>query len=48
MSSASDSTPEHAQVRLELREQLLEQIILQDYPKPQRGLFALGVHYIYK
>lgn len=31
------------QVRSEIRERLLEQIVLQDYPKTRRGLFALGV-----
>ena len=36
--------PEYAQVRSDLRDRLLELIILQDYPKTRRELFALGVH----
>jgi arylsulfatase len=36
--------PDHAHTRTELRDQLLELIILQDYPKPRRELYALGVH----
>ncbi len=36
--------PGHARIRTELRDQLLERIILQDYPKPRRNLYALGVH----
>ena len=36
--------PPHAEVRRELRDQLLELIILQDYPKTRRDLFSLGVH----
>lgn len=33
-----------AQVRREMRDELLEQIVLQDFPKTRRNLFALGVH----
>jgi arylsulfatase len=36
--------PGHAQIRTELRDQLTELIILQDYPKPRRGLYRFGVH----
>jgi arylsulfatase A-like enzyme len=36
--------PAYARVRQELRDELLERIILQDYPKTRRELFALGVH----
>ena len=36
--------PAHAQTRQALRDQLLELIVLQDYPKTRRDLFALGVH----
>lgn len=36
--------PAYAEVRLSLRDNLLEQIVLQDYPKTRRELFALGVH----
>ncbi len=36
--------PEYAQVRQELRDRLLELIILQDYPHTPRQLYALGVH----
>jgi len=36
--------PAFASIRLGLRDQLLELIILQDYPKTRRSLFALGVH----
>lgn len=36
--------PGHAALRAELRDRLLERIILQDHPKPRRGLHALGVH----
>jgi len=31
-------------VRQELRDHLLELVVLQDYPKTRRELFALGVH----
>ena len=34
----------HADVRRDLRDQLIELIVSQDYPKPRRDLFALGVH----
>jgi len=36
--------PEHAGTRQELRDRLMELIVLQDYPKTRRDLFALGVH----
>ena len=36
--------PAHARIRSELRDQLMERIILQDYPKPRRDLYAFGVH----
>ncbi|MCX7015629.1 MAG: sulfatase-like hydrolase/transferase, partial [Candidatus Sumerlaeota bacterium] len=36
--------PGHARVRQELRDQLMEMIVLQDHPKTRRDLFALGVH----
>ena len=36
--------PAFANVRQLLRDQLLELIIMQDYPKTRRSLFALGVH----
>jgi arylsulfatase A-like enzyme len=34
----------HASVRRELRDRLLDLVILQDYPQTPRDLFALGVH----
>jgi arylsulfatase A-like enzyme len=34
----------HKAVRREMRDRLLEEIILQDYPHTPRGLFALGAH----
>jgi hypothetical protein len=36
--------PAHARVRQELRDLLLDEVVLQDYPHPPRGLFALDVH----
>ena len=36
--------PGHAALRQSLRDALLEKIVLQDYPKTRRSLFALGVH----
>ena len=36
--------PDHAQVRVGLRDRLLDLVIGQDYPKTRRELFALGVH----
>ena len=36
--------PAHAAVRNELRDRLLDLVILQDYPHTGRDLFALGVH----
>ncbi len=36
--------PNHASIRNELRDRLLEKVILQDYPHPTRNLFAHGVH----
>ena len=38
------SDPAQAKIRQELRDALLETIILQDYPKTRRSLFAFGVH----
>lgn len=36
--------PAFAAIRQALRDQLLEMIVLQDFPKTRRDLFALGVH----
>ena len=36
--------PAHAAVRHELRDRLLDLIVLQDYPHTHRDLLALGVH----
>ena len=36
--------PAHAATRNELRDRLLDLVILQDYPHTHRDLFALGVH----
>jgi arylsulfatase A-like enzyme len=36
--------PAHAETRQSLRDQLLKLIVLQDWPRPRRELFALGVH----
>lgn len=36
--------PAFADIRRELRDRLLELIVLQDHPKTRRDLFALGVH----
>jgi arylsulfatase len=36
--------PAHAQVRTEMRDRLLKSIVLQDWPRTRRDLFALGVH----
>lgn len=36
--------PAHAKVRQDLRDRLLESVILQDHPNPTRDLFSLGVH----
>lgn len=36
--------PRCAGIRCDLRDALLEAIVLQDYPKTRRDLFALGVH----
>ena len=36
--------PAYAAERLALRDRLLELIVMQDYPKTRRELFALGVH----
>ena len=36
--------PAYAEIRQELRDELIELIVLQDYPKTRRNLFALGVH----
>ena len=34
----------HAETRRAMRDRLLEELILQDFPHPPRDLFALGVH----
>ena len=34
----------HAETRRALRDRLLEELVLQDFPHPPRDLFALGVH----
>ena len=36
--------PEYAGIRAEMRDRLLELVVLQDYPHTTRGLFALGAH----
>jgi arylsulfatase A-like enzyme len=36
--------PDYQQVRQDLREQLFNKVVLQDFPHPERELFALGVH----
>ena len=36
--------PDYADIRRELRDRLMELIVMQDYPKTRRNLFALGVH----
>ncbi|MCP4403548.1 MAG: sulfatase-like hydrolase/transferase [bacterium] len=36
--------PQYADLKQDLKNQLMELIILQDYPKTRRELFALGVH----
>lgn len=36
--------PAYAKKRQELRDKLMELIVMQDYPKTRRELFALGVH----
>ena len=36
--------PAHAATRAELRDKLLELIVMQDHPKTRRDLWALGVH----
>jgi arylsulfatase len=36
--------PSYSSVRQDLRDQLLELVVMQDYPKTRRELFALGVH----
>lgn len=36
--------PCHAETRRAMRDRLLEEVILQDFPHPPRDLFALGVH----
>jgi len=38
------ANPAYAKVRQELRDRLMELIVMQDYPKTRRELFALGVH----
>ena len=34
----------HQKIRQELRDQLFEAVLLQDYPSPPRALFQIGVH----
>ena len=34
----------HAETRRALRDRLLEEVVLQDFPHPPRDLFAMGVH----
>lgn len=34
----------HAETRAALRDRLLEELVLQDFPHPPRDLIALGVH----
>jgi hypothetical protein len=36
--------PSFAGVRREMRDRLLDAVILQDHPHPPRGLLAQGVH----
>jgi arylsulfatase A-like enzyme len=36
--------PDYQQIKMDLKDRLLEKIILQDYPKTRRELYALGVH----
>lgn len=36
--------PEFTSIRREMRDRLMEQIVMQDQPKTRRALFALGVH----
>jgi arylsulfatase A-like enzyme len=36
--------PAYESIRIELKSQLMELIIMQDYPKTRRELFAIGVH----
>lgn len=36
--------PEYAKIREQLRDKLMTLIVMQDYPKTRRNLFALGVH----
>ena len=38
------AAPDYAATRQELRDELLELIVLQEFPKTRRELFALGVH----
>ena len=38
------SDPEYATIRQDLRDRLLELIVMQDYPMPRRDLYALGIH----
>jgi arylsulfatase A-like enzyme len=35
---------EYSEIRQELRDKLMELIVMQDYPKTRRELFAFGVH----
>ncbi|MBT4818873.1 MAG: hypothetical protein HON70_24405, partial [Lentisphaerae bacterium] len=36
--------PAHADVRQALRDRLLKLVVLQDWPRTRRNLYALGVH----
>lgn len=36
--------PDYAPLRQQLRDQLMELMVMQDYPRTRRDLFALGVH----
>jgi arylsulfatase A-like enzyme len=36
--------PAYADIRLDLREKLMNDIVLQDYPPSRRNLFSIGVH----
>ena len=36
--------PDYADIRTDLRDQLMTLIVMQDYPKTRRDLFAIGVH----
>ena len=38
------ASPDYADTRRELRDRLMERIVMQDYPKTRRDVWALGVH----